>query len=142
MDQMLNTFLPTFLLWCLSYSTIFIEIGNFTDRFIGTVTALLVLVSLLSSVNDDLPKTSYFKFIDIWFLWYITNILLIIMYHIVVSRISNITIDTTEQGETVATDNSAEINRNKRQENANNVAVFGFATSTIAFIIIYFSLTT
>ena len=47
-DQMINTFIPTFLLWMLGYSTLFINIKDFNDRFMGTVTALLVLASLLS----------------------------------------------------------------------------------------------
>ena len=138
-NQMLTTFLPTFLLWCLGYATLFIEIENFTDRFIGTVTALLVLVSLLSSVNDDLPKTSYFKFIDIWFLWYITNILSIIMVHILMSRISNVTIN---EEETITSIGSTMISKNTRKETANTIAIVGFALSTSVFVIIYFSLST
>ena len=56
MNQMLSTFLPTSLLWCLGYATLFIDIENFTDRFIGTVTALLVLVSLpVSYTHLTLP---------------------------------------------------------------------------------------
>ena len=86
MNQMLNTFLPILLLWALGYSTLFIGTRNFSDRFMGTVTALLVLVSLLSSVNEDLPKTSYMKLIDLWFLWHITSLLVIIIFHIILDR--------------------------------------------------------
>lgn len=82
-DQMINTFIPTFLLWMLGYSTLFINIKDFNDRFMGTVTALLVLASLLSSINMTLPRTSYFKYIDLWFLWYLANIFAIILYHII-----------------------------------------------------------
>ena len=138
-SQMLSTFLPTFLLWCLGYATLFIEIENFTDRFIGAVTALLVLVSLLSSVDDDLPKTSYFKFIDIWFLWYITNILLIIMFHILISRIFNVTM---EEEETTTSFGSTIIDKNTKRKDANTKAIVGFAVSSSVFVIIYFSLTT
>ena len=88
MNQMLNTFLPTVLLWSLAYFTLFIEIENFSDRFIGTVTTLLVLVALLNSTNGDLPKTSYFKFIDLWFLWFISSILFTTLFHILISYVS------------------------------------------------------
>ena len=71
-------------LWLLSYSTLFIKLNDFNDRFIGTVTALLVMTSLLGSINMTLPRTSYFKFIDLWFLWYIANIFSIITFHIIV----------------------------------------------------------
>ena len=80
---MINTFLPTFLLWLLGYSTLLIKIEDFQDRFMGTVTALLVLAALLSSISMSLPRTSYFKYIDIWFLWYLANIFIIIVYHII-----------------------------------------------------------
>ena len=86
-DQMINTFIPTFLLWLLGYSTLFINIENFNDRFMGTATSLLVLASLLSSINTSLPKTSYFKYIDLWFLWYLANIFCIIIYHIALDTI-------------------------------------------------------
>jgi hypothetical protein len=89
MNQILNTFLPILLLWSLGYSTLLIETENFSDRFMGTVTALLVLVSLLSSVNEDLPETSYFKLIDLWFLWFLSNILLITIFHIFIISIRN-----------------------------------------------------
>ena len=82
-DQLINTFIPTILLWLLSYSTFFIKLEDFNDRFIGTVTALLVMTSLLGSINMTLPRTSYFKYIDLWFLWYIANIFSIIICHIV-----------------------------------------------------------
>ena len=82
-DQIINTFFPTFLMWILGYSTLFINIDDFPDRFMGAVTSLLVLAALLSSINMSLPRTSYFKYIDLWFLWYLANIFSIIMYHIV-----------------------------------------------------------
>ena len=82
-DQLINTFIPTILLWLLSYSTFFIKLEDFNVRFIGTVTALLVMTSLLGSINMTLPRTSYFKYIDLWFLWYIANIFSIIICHIV-----------------------------------------------------------
>ena len=35
-------------------------------RFMGALTSLLVLASLLASIEENLPKTSYFKKIDVW----------------------------------------------------------------------------
>ena len=84
-DQMINTFLPIFMLWLLAYSTLFINIENFTDRFMGTVTSLLVLAALLASINTSLPRTSYFKCIDFWFSWYLVNIFSFVIFHIVLN---------------------------------------------------------
>ena len=65
--QILKTFIPSFLFWILGYSTIFLDIDQSGDRFAGSVTVMLVLVSLLDIVNEALPKTSYMKLIDLWF---------------------------------------------------------------------------
>ena len=138
MNQMLNTFLPTTLLFLLAYSTLFIDIENFSDRFIGTVTALLVLVSLLSSVNDDLPKTSYFKFIDLWFLWYITNILLIIIFHIFVNHIPNNQVH--ERSKMGLINSDEEIEKSLRYK-FNRYGIVVFAITTIVFVTTYFNLT-
>ena len=32
----------------------------------GALTILLVMTSLLASIEENLPKTSYFKKIDVW----------------------------------------------------------------------------
>jgi len=50
----------------------------------GALTSLLVLASLLASIEENLPKTSYFKKIDIWFMAYIIFIFVIIVFHICV----------------------------------------------------------
>ncbi len=50
----------------------------------GALTSLLVLASLLASIEENLPKTSYFKKIDIWFMSYIIFIFVIICFHICV----------------------------------------------------------
>ena len=100
-DQMINTFIPTFLLWLLGYSTLFITIEDFNDRFMGTVTSLLVLASLLSSINMSLPRTSYFKYIDLWFLWYLANIFCIIVYHIMLDFGSSSRKDDAETNDNV-----------------------------------------
>jgi hypothetical protein len=84
-DQMINTFLPILLLWMLAYSTLFIKIENFSDRFMGTVTSLLVLAALLASINTSLPRTSYFKYIDLWFSWYLANIFSFVIFHILLN---------------------------------------------------------
>ena len=89
MNQIINTIFPTCLLWVLAYSTLFINVQNFNNRFMGSVTFLLVLAALLGSINNSLPKTSYFKYIDLWFLWYITNIFLIIISHIILDGLND-----------------------------------------------------
>ena len=59
--HLITTFFQSFLLWALAYLTLFIHEEDFSNRFMGAVTALLVLAALLSSIGDILPKTAYFK---------------------------------------------------------------------------------
>ena len=82
--HIMTTFFQSFLLWLLSYITLFIDIADFSNRFMGAVTSLLVLAALLSSIGENLPKTAYFKYIDLWFNWFIFNIFMIILIHVLV----------------------------------------------------------
>ena len=86
-QHLLTTFLQSFLLWLLAYITLYIDIEDFSDRFMGAVTTLLVLAALLSSLGATLPKTAYFKFIDLWFNWFVINIVVIILIHVIVDFI-------------------------------------------------------
>ena len=56
-----QSFFQSWLLGFLAYLTFWIDIQDFTDRFMGSLTALLVLASLMSTLTESLPKTSYFK---------------------------------------------------------------------------------
>ena len=86
---LLTTFLPTFLLWLLGYFSLLIEITNFSDRLMCSVTVLVVFASLVGSIYEHLPKTSYVKFIDLWVVWYLVNIFLICIFHITLNIYSN-----------------------------------------------------
>ena len=46
-----------------------------------SLTSLLVLASLLTQTSESLPKTSYFKMVDIWLFSCILTIFLIILFH-------------------------------------------------------------
>ena len=45
------------------------------------LTSLLVLATLFTQVSASLPKTSYFKMVDIWLLFCILVIFIIIIFH-------------------------------------------------------------
>ena len=88
-NQLIATFIPTFILLLLAYSTLFINIEHSSDRLMVTVTSLLVFAALLDSINQDLPKTSYIKFVDLWFVLHITGIFIMILYHIILDSITD-----------------------------------------------------
>ena len=85
-DQIISTFFPTLLLWLLAYFTIYIKVDYFNERIMVSVTVLLVLAALLSSIKDRIPSTSYFKYIDLWFLWYTAYLFSITIYHILLHQ--------------------------------------------------------
>ena len=138
MNQIINTIFPTWLLFLLAYSTVFINLENFNNRFMGSVTSLLVLTSLLGSINSGLPKTSYFKYIDLWFLWHITIIFLIIMHHVMVDNVS--------RSRNLSMVNSMDPSINKvlaiktsEKVFLNKIAIWVFPFINLLFNIIYFS---
>ena len=84
MQAVSTTFFQSFLLWFIAYFTLYINISDFANRFMGALTSLLVLAALLSSINSSLPQTAYFRHIDIWFFCFVINIVIIIFVHIFV----------------------------------------------------------
>lgn len=51
-----------------------------------SLTTLLVLVSLYSDTATSLPKTSYLKLIDFWFIFSISFLSAIIAFHLATNR--------------------------------------------------------
>ena len=86
-NQILRTFIPTLILWLFGYATLFIDMSDFSNRFMGAGTCLLVMETRLAAIASDLPKTSYMKFIDIWFLWHNISILSMIFYHVILKTL-------------------------------------------------------
>ena len=88
---------PSLILWLLAFLTLRIDVEDLTNRNRTSVTALLVLVTLFGAIStkEDFPQTSGFKYIDIWFLWYMIGTFLIICHHVVLSNISLIELNDT-----------------------------------------------
>ena len=82
---------PSCMLWILAYLTLFLDVGDFNNRNRISVTILLALVTLFgaTSMNANFPKTSAFKVIDAWFIWFLLNIFLIITHHILIARLND-----------------------------------------------------
>ena len=89
MQVLSTTFFQTILLWLIAYFTLYININDFGNRFMGAITSLLVLAALLSSINASLPQTAYFKNIDAWFFFFVINIVIIVFLHIIIDILLN-----------------------------------------------------
>ena len=146
-NQLLKTFLPTLLLWLFGYSTLFIDIGNPSDRFMGAGTALLVIATLLNAINADMPKTSYLKLIDVWFLWHILNTFAIIAYHIILDRTRNQVKQTEDDDVKVfqlrgikSDEDAFEVAGSNKIHKINQLAIMIFPFLNCIFYAIYFVL--
>ncbi|XP_063600616.1 uncharacterized protein LOC134776794 [Penaeus indicus] len=82
--QLVTIFVPTTLINLISFATFCFKWFDFQNRIIVSLTALLVLSTLFGQIADHLPRTSYFKLIDIWFFGSILFSFVIIIIHTLV----------------------------------------------------------
>ena len=144
-NQLLKTFIPTFLLGLLGYSTIFIDTKRPGDRFMGSATMILVLATWISVISGDLPKTSYIKLIDIWFVWHVTTTFAIVIYHIILDRLQKTSVSsevtntcpqsTENEGPAIFTQS-----RSDKIIRINRAITKLFTIINFAFYFVYFSL--
>ncbi|XP_068202881.1 uncharacterized protein [Palaemon carinicauda] len=74
-----NTFIPTLMLVLICYGCFWFDLTDFQDRIMVSLTALLVLATFFSQISQSIPRTSYLKLIDVWFLALITEVFAIIV---------------------------------------------------------------
>ncbi|ROT70082.1 hypothetical protein C7M84_011652 [Penaeus vannamei] len=63
-----NSYLPSFLLVVISYSTFYFRLEDFNERIMVSITAMLVLVALFQQTSSTILKTTYLKLIDVWYM--------------------------------------------------------------------------
>lgn len=80
----MTIFVPTTLINLISFATFLFKWFDFQNRIMVSLTALLVLSTLFSQISDQLPKTSYSKLIDMWFLSSIVFAFVTIITHTIV----------------------------------------------------------
>ncbi|KAF2363479.1 Neurotransmitter-gated ion-channel transmembrane domain [Trinorchestia longiramus] len=80
----LTIYIPSLILLIISYVTLFFRPEIFEVRVMAALTSLLVVATLFTQASSSLPKTSYFKMVDIWLLFCIGVIFLIIIFHALV----------------------------------------------------------
>ena len=68
--EAINTFLPSLLLIILSYITVFFKLPKFFNTAITVnLSVMLTITTLLISVLNKLPTTSYIKWIEFWLIF-------------------------------------------------------------------------
>ncbi|XP_042227423.1 uncharacterized protein LOC121869925 [Homarus americanus] len=85
----LNIYIPTLVLLVVSYVTLFFRPAIFDTRMMSALTVQLVIATLFSQVSASLPKTSYFKMVDVWLIFCIGLTFLTIIFHVLVDYMVN-----------------------------------------------------
>ncbi|KAF2356090.1 Neurotransmitter-gated ion-channel ligand-binding domain [Trinorchestia longiramus] len=85
----LTIYIPSLILLIICYVTLFFRPEIFEVRVMSALTSLLVVATLFTQASSSLPKTSYFKMVDIWLLFCIGVIFLIIIFHALVDASLN-----------------------------------------------------
>ena len=80
-NELMTTYLPSFLLLGITYSTVFFKnfyfeasvtgiievvVNELMNRLLVNLTVMLVATTLFISVMDKLPPVSYLRLVDIW----------------------------------------------------------------------------
>ena len=81
--HVLNSFTPSALMFLVSYSTLFFPIHDFNERIMVSLTSLLVLTALFTQASNTSVRTSYFKYLDIWYVTMITFNFLIVICNVI-----------------------------------------------------------
>uniref|UniRef100_A0A6A7G781 Glycine receptor subunit beta-like n=1 Tax=Hirondellea gigas TaxID=1518452 RepID=A0A6A7G781_9CRUS len=86
---LMNVYIPSMCLLVISYLTLYFKPAIFQVRMLGTLTTLLVMATLFTQASNQLPKSSYFKMVDVWLLSSILIIFTIIVVHAIIDRLQD-----------------------------------------------------
>ncbi|XP_069989629.1 glutamate-gated chloride channel subunit beta-like [Penaeus vannamei] len=76
---LVNAFAPSLMMVVICLLTLGFDLHDFQDRIMVSLTSLLVLAAFFTQTSQSIPKTSYVKFIDAWYLALICEDFLVIV---------------------------------------------------------------
>ncbi|XP_063584655.1 uncharacterized protein LOC134762215 [Penaeus indicus] len=86
---LVNSYLPSFLLVIISYSTFYFPLEGFNERIMANITAMLVLVALFQQPCSTILKTTYLKLIDVWYMICIVVDFIMVILLVIIDYIRN-----------------------------------------------------
>lgn len=87
---LVNSYLPSFLLVIISYSTFYFPLEGFNERIMANITAMLVLVALFQQPCSTILKTTYLKLIDVWYMICIVVDFIMVILLVMIDYIRNL----------------------------------------------------
>ncbi|CAL4074235.1 unnamed protein product, partial [Meganyctiphanes norvegica] len=85
--HLVNAFIPTLLLYFVSYATFFFRLENFNERIMTSLTALLVMATLIATSSAVTVQTQYLKLIDVWYLIMIILCFLVVICQAIIDHL-------------------------------------------------------
>ncbi|KAK7084794.1 hypothetical protein SK128_007056 [Halocaridina rubra] len=137
-----SVYIPTFVIVIIGYLVFFFPTSNFNERVMVGLTGLLVEATFFSQVSASIPHTAYLKLVDIWFVYCIVILFLVVVALVIIhwlqeeSSVSLIRpINSKGTGRKIEVDPQAV--RKARAVKLNFVCRILFPILTIAFFIGY-----
>ena len=87
--HLLNSYLPSFLLFIISFATFFFKTDEFNERIMISLTSMLVLTALFAQANDSSIATPEVTLLDVWYAALIVFTFLITMANTGINRFKN-----------------------------------------------------
>ena len=87
--HLLNSFTPSLLIYLICYATLFFPVHDFNERVMVSLTSLLVLTALFTQASNASVRTSYFKYLDIWYVVLTTFCFCVVMVNIYLHEVWN-----------------------------------------------------
>ena len=85
--HLLNSFTPSFLIYVICFATLFFPVNHFNERVMVSLTSLLVLAALFTQASNASVRTSYFKYLDIWYVALTIFCFLVVMVNIILYKL-------------------------------------------------------
>jgi len=79
--QLLTTYLPSFCVFCIIHATQYFKPSYFHTRIMVSLTGMLVMTTLFLNTTATLPKTAYFKMMDIWMVFGLLLPFIVVILH-------------------------------------------------------------
>ncbi|XP_042886363.1 uncharacterized protein LOC122262433 [Penaeus japonicus] len=84
-----STYVPTFIIVVIGYLVFFFPLSNFNERVLVGLTGLLVEATFFSQVNSSIPHTAYMKLVDIWMVYCILTLFLVVVSVVIIQCIQD-----------------------------------------------------
>ncbi|XP_059086853.1 uncharacterized protein LOC131883401 isoform X1 [Tigriopus californicus] len=82
-----NSFVQTLIVLIVAFATFFFDLNDFSDRIMVNTVLLLVMATINASIQNHVPVTSYFKLIDVWLLFCVVVIVIVIVFHTILAAL-------------------------------------------------------